>query len=212
MDSPSADDTSGAPKDIFSDPLEDIFSDPLSDTNSEPQKGVDTKISSPGSDEAIDLFSDPLDDVISPADVQNPVPDLLNVSLSNSAVEPPKSKPQSDVITKSSHKNDVADHQKDIFEDPASKGASAKKPASSDLFDEDDDEDLFEEPFKAVTKKSSGPPVDIFTEVKSEGKVKPQGKQASADLFTEDGVTSAGASSRTNGVHSEEQDLFTGMS
>ncbi|XP_055048448.2 sorting nexin-1a [Misgurnus anguillicaudatus] len=209
MDSPSPDDTSGAPKDIFSEAPEDIFSDPLSDTNSEPQKGVDTKISSPASDEAIDLFSDPLDDVITPADVQNPVPDLINVSLSNS--EPPKSKPQSDVIAKSAHKNDIADLQKHIFENPpkdASKGASGKKAASSDLFD-DDDEDLFEEPFKAGSKKPSGPPVDVFTEVKSEGKVKSQGKQASADLFTEEAVTSAGASSRTNGVHSEEQDLFT---
>lgn len=223
MDSPSPVDTSRTPKDIFNEPPEDNFSDPLSDTNSEPQKSVDTKISSPVSDEDIDLFSDPLDDetnIISPTEAKNLVPDLLNESLSNS--EPPKSDVivEPSDISKPGHENDVGDRRRDIFEDPPKDGnKGVKKAASSELFDDDDDdEDLFKEPFEAASKKPSGPPVDIFTEVKSEGKGKAQGKNAHADLFAEEAVTapgaksSASAGSRTNGVHSEEQDLFTGTS
>ncbi|XP_051739866.1 sorting nexin-1a isoform X2 [Ctenopharyngodon idella] len=209
MDSLSPD-TTGPPKDIFNEPPEDIFSDPLSEINSEPQKNV--KIPSPGSDEAVDLFSDPLDneaDVISSPEVQNPVPDLLN-----KPVEAPKSEviiePPSDLSSKPVHKNAI---------DPP-KGA--KTAASAELFDDDDDdeEDLFNEPLKGVTKKPqpsavSGPPVNVFTEVKSEVKVKPQVKDDPTDLFAEEAVTapatkpSASSSSRTNGVHSEEQDIFS---
>ncbi|KAA0724646.1 Sorting nexin-1 [Triplophysa tibetana] len=227
MDSPSPVDTSRTPKDIFSDPPEDLFSDPLSDTNSDPQMSVDTKISSPVSDEDSDLFSDPMDDetnIISPTESKNPVPDLLNESLINS--EPPKSDVivEPSDISKPGHKADVGDRRKDHFEDlpiDGNKGVSIKTAASSELldFDNDDDdedeEDLFKEPFKAVSKKPSGQPVDVFTKVKSEGKGKPQGINAPNDLFAEEAVTapgaksSAGAISKTNGVHSEEQDLFT---
>uniref|UniRef100_A0A672R9P0 Sorting nexin-1-like n=1 Tax=Sinocyclocheilus grahami TaxID=75366 RepID=A0A672R9P0_SINGR len=191
MDSPSPDSTR-PPKDIFNEPPEDIFSDPLSNINSEPQKKVDAKIPSPSSDEAIDLFSDPLDDdseVMSSPEVQNPMPDLLN-----EPVEAPKS-------------------------DSSSKSSSVKKAASAEMFgDDDDEEDLFKEPPNVVTKKPqpSGPPVDVFTEVKSDVKVKPQVKDDPTDLFAEEALTapapkpSAGSSSsRTNGVHSEEQDLFS---
>ncbi|XP_048015091.1 sorting nexin-1a [Megalobrama amblycephala] len=207
MDSLSPD-TTGPPKDIFNEPPEDIFSDPLSEINSEPQKNV--KIPSPGSDEAVDLFSDPLDDeadVISSPEVQNPVPDLLK-----EPVEAPKSdvisEPPSDLSSKPVHKNAI---------DPP-KGA--KTAVSAELFDDDDEEDLFNEPLKGVTKKPqpsavSGPPVNVFTEVKSEVKVKPQVKDDPTDLFAEEAVTapatkpSASSSSRTNGVHSEEQDIFS---
>ncbi|XP_051548190.1 sorting nexin-1a [Myxocyprinus asiaticus] len=227
MDSPSPVDITGPPKDIFNDPSEDILNDPLSDTNSEPQKSVDAKISSPGSDEAIDMFSDPLDDetdVISSPDIKNPVPDLLNESLTSSTVEPPKS----DVISepgKPGHRNDITDRKKDIFEEPPKDGSkssrtSAKKAASSELFGDDDDEDIFQEPLKAGLKKPhpstlSGPPVDIFTEVKSESKIKPQTKDAPMDLFAEEAVMApvakpaTSANSRANGIHSKEQDLFT---
>lgn len=228
MDSPSPVDTSRTPKDIFNEPPEDLFSDPLSDTNSEPQKNVDTKISSPVSDEDSDLFSDPLDDetnIISPTESKNPVPDLLNESQINS--EPPKSDVvvEPSDISKPGHKTDVGDRQKGIFEDlpiDGNKGVSIKTAASSELLDfddedDEDDEDLFKEPFKAVSKKPSGPPVDVFTELKSEGKGKAQGKNAPDDLFEEaltapGNKSSAGAVSKTNGVHSEEQDLFTGTS
>ncbi len=206
MDSPSPDSTR-PPKDIFNEPLEDIFSDPLSNINSEPQKKVDTKIPSPSSDEAIDLFSDPLDDdsdVISSPEVQNPMPDLLNEPVEAPKYDEPPV-----------HKN--AARQQDIFEDPpkgSSKSSSIKKAASAELFDEDE-EDLFKEPPKVVTKKPqpSGPPVDVFTEVKSDVKVKPQVKDDPTDLFAEEALTapaSSSSSSRTNGVHSEEQDLFSG--
>lgn len=208
MDSPSPD-KARPPKDIFNDPPEDIFSDPLSNINSEPQKKVDTKILSPSSDEAVDLFSDTLDDdseVISSPEVQNPMPDLLSE---------PVEAPKSDVVGKPAQ-------QQGIFEDPpktSSKSSSVKKAASVELFgDDDDEEDLFNEPQKVVTKKPqpSGPPVDVFTEVKSDVKVKPQVKDDPTDLFAEEALTtpakpSAGSSSRTNGVHSEEQDLFSGM-
>ncbi|RXN05283.1 sorting nexin-1-like protein [Labeo rohita] len=206
MDSPSPD-KARPPKDIFNDPPEDIFSDPLSNINSEPQKKVDTKILSPSSDEAVDLFSDTLDDdseVISSPEVQNPMPDLLSE---------PVEAPKSDVVGKPAQ-------QQGIFEDPpktSSKSSSVKKAASVELFgDDDDEEDLFNEPQKVVTKKPqpSGPPVDVFTEVKSDVKVKPQVKDDPTDLFAEEALTtpakpSAGSSSRTNGVHSEEQDLFS---
>lgn len=191
MDSPSPD-TTGHSKDIFSDPAEDIFSDPLSDINSEPKKNTDVKIPSPASDEAVDLFSDPLDDdepsEMSSPEVQNPVPDLLN-----EPAEAPKS-----------------DNKKPIFEHPA----KVKKAASSELFDDDDEdgEDLFQEPFKPVMKKpqASVPPLDVYTEVK----VKPQVKDDPTDLFTEEALTPPASkpatNTRTNGVHSEEQDLFSG--
>ncbi|XP_051976056.1 sorting nexin-1-like [Xyrauchen texanus] len=227
MDSPV--DTTGSPKDIFSDPSEDIFSDPLSDTNSEPQKSIDDKVSSPGSDEAIDVSSDLLDDetdIISSPDIKNLVPDLMNESVSTCIVEPLKS----DVIsesTKTGHKNDITNRQKNNFEDStkdvskSTRTSSGKKAASSELFsDENDDEDLFKEPLKSVSKKPhpsalSGQPVNIFTEVKSEIKIKPQTKAAPNDLFAEEAITvpvakpATCANSRTNGVHSEEQDLFT---
>ncbi len=209
MDSPSPDSTR-PPKDIFNEPLEDIFSDPLSIINSEPQKKVDTKIPSLSSDEAIDLFSDPLDDdseVVSSPEVQNPMPDLLNE---------PVEAPKFDVLGEPPvHKN--AARQQDIFEDPpkdSSKSSSVKRAASAELFDEDQEE-LFKEPPKVVTKPS-GPHFDVFTEVKSDVKVKPQVKDDPTDLFTEEALTapapkaSARSSSRTNGVHSEEQDLFSG--
>ncbi|KAK2866909.1 hypothetical protein QQF64_022563 [Cirrhinus molitorella] len=213
MDSPSPD-TARPPKDIFNDPPEDIFNDPLSNINSEPQKKVDTKIASPSSDEAVDLFSDPLDDdsdVISSPEVQNPMPDLLS-----EPVEVPKSDFKGEPPVQ---KN--ATRQQEIFEDPpktSSKSSSVKKAASSELFgDDDDEEDLFKEPPKVGTKKPqpSGPPVDVFTEVISDVKVKPQVKDDPTDLFAEEALSapapkpSASSSSRTNGVHSEEQDLFS---
>ncbi|XP_067292218.1 sorting nexin-1a [Pseudorasbora parva] len=228
MDSLSPD-TTGPPKDIFNEPPEDIFSDPLSEINSEPQKTL--KIPSPGSDEAVDLFSDPLDDeadVISSPEVQNPVPDLLNE---------PVEAPKFDVIIEASRdvssmpvdKNATAARQQGIFEDPpkgSDKGSTAKKAGSAELFGDDDDddeeeeEDLFKEPLKGMKKKpqpsaASVPPLNVFTEVKSEVKVKPQVKDDPMDLFAEEAVTapvtkpSAGSSSRTNGVHSEEQDIFS---
>ncbi|XP_016099565.1 sorting nexin-1a [Sinocyclocheilus grahami] len=213
MDSPSPDSTR-PPKDIFNEPLEDIFSDPLSNVNSEPQKKVDTKIPSPSSDEAVDLFSDPLDDdseVISSPEVQNPMPDLLNE---------PVQAPKSDLLSEPPvHKN--AARQQDIFEDPpkgSSKSSSVKKAASAELFGDEDEEDLFKEPPKVVTKKPqpSGPPVDVFTEVKSDVKVKPQVKDDPTDLFAEEALTApapkpsaSSSSSRTNGVHSDEHDLFS---
>ncbi|XP_043084161.1 sorting nexin-1a [Puntigrus tetrazona] len=209
MDSPSPDSTR-PPKDIFNEPPEDIFSDPLSNINSEPQKKADTKIPSPSSDEAVDLFSDPLDDdsdVISSPEVQNPMPDLLNE---------PVEAPKSDVLGEAPvHKN--AARQQDVFEDlpkGTSKSSSVKKAASAELFgDDEDEEDLFNEPPKVVTKKPqpSGPPVNVLTEVK----VRPQVKDDPTDLFAEEALTapvpkpSASSNSRTNGVHSEEQDLFS---
>ncbi|XP_026094377.1 sorting nexin-1-like [Carassius auratus] len=182
-----------SPKDIFSEPPEDISSDPLSNINSDLQKKVDATIPSPSSDEA-DLFSEPLDDdseVMSSPEVQNPLPDLLN--------EPVKA-PKSGVLG----------------EPPVHKSSSVKKAASAEMFgDDDDEEDLFKEPPKVLTKKPqpSGPAVDVFTEVK----VKPQVKDDPTDLFTEEDLTapvpkpsaSSSSSSRTNGVHSEEQDLFS---
>ncbi|XP_016331388.1 sorting nexin-1-like [Sinocyclocheilus anshuiensis] len=214
MDSPSPDSTR-PPKDIFNEPPEDIFSDPLSNINSEPQKKVDAKIPSPSSDEAVDLFSDPLDDdseVMSSPEVQNPMPDLLNE---------PVEAPKSDVLGEPPVHRNAARHQ-DVFEDPpksSSKSSSVKKAASAEMFgDDDDEEDLFKEPPKVVTKKPqpSGPPVDVFTEVKSDVKVKPQVKDDPTDLFAEEALTapapkpsSGSSSSRTNGVHSEEQDLFS---
>uniref|UniRef100_A0A673JUT8 Sorting nexin-1 n=1 Tax=Sinocyclocheilus rhinocerous TaxID=307959 RepID=A0A673JUT8_9TELE len=140
------------------------------------------------------------------------MPDLLNE---------PVEAPKSDVLGEPPVHRDAA-RQQDVFEDPpksSSKSSSVKKAASSEMFgDDDDDEDLFKEPPKVVTKKPqpSGPPVDVFTEVKSDVKVKPQVKDDPTDLFAEEALTapapkpSAGSSSsRTNGVHSEEQDLFS---
>ncbi|TRY90234.1 hypothetical protein DNTS_027168 [Danionella cerebrum] len=186
MDSPSPDEK---PKDIFSDPTEDIFNDPLNDI----KINTDVKIPSPSSDEAVDLFSDPLDELSSP-ELQNPLPELPN-----DPIKPQKSENNSPPL-------------QDIFDlapQGELKGSSMKKAASAELFGDDEDEDLFKESFKVEPKMPSMAPVDVLAEVK----VHPKYKEDTEDLFTEEAETKpavkAASGSRTNGLHSEEQDLFS---
>ncbi|KAL6474617.1 hypothetical protein MHYP_G00181780 [Metynnis hypsauchen] len=238
MDPPLPVSSSEPPKDIFSEPPADTFKDPLNKTSAEPEKaasGGHSKAQAAGK-ELDDLFSDPLGE-----SGAAPVTDAKSAPLLDLGEEPPKS----DVIKKGAGKDDasaevlgapqndvIKKSQKDIFEEPPKgaakdlptdiKGGTAagKKPASADLFGDDDDEDLFKEPLGAVTKKPQG---SLFTEAKSEAQAaRPeQSNSAAADLFTEEAFTvppaasaaaaaksSVNTSSKTNGLHSDEEDLF----
>lgn len=116
------------------------------------------------------------------------------------------------------------DDGSDLFAEPQ-QVKSAKHPQKS-LFDEPD-EDLFREPLgatskkpaskeqknKAVTTKASG------DEGNSSGPLKSSNPTQPADIFAEEGVTTPSTkttnagSSKTNGVHSQEDtDIFTGTS
>lgn len=115
------------------------------------------------------------------------------------------------------------DDGSDLFSEPQ-QVKSAKQPQKS-LFDEPD-EDLFGEPLGAtskkpaskeqknhpVTTKASGDEGNIGGPLKSSNPTEP------ADIFAEEGVTTpsirtSAASSKTNGVHSQEDaDTYTGTS
>ncbi|XP_036432445.1 sorting nexin-1a isoform X2 [Colossoma macropomum] len=247
MDPPLPVSSSEPPKDIFSEPPADSFKDPLNKTSAEPEKAASGGLSKvqaavpvkeAAGEEPDDLFSDPLGE-----SGAAPVTDAKSAPLLDLGEQPPKS----DVIKKSAGKDDASTEvlsapqndvikksQKDIFEEPPKgaakdlptdvKGGTApgKKPASADLFGDDDDEDLFKEPLGAVTKKPQG---SLFTEAKSELKAaRPeQSNNAAADLFTEEAFTvppvaaasapaaaksNVNTSSKTNGLHSDEEDLF----
>uniref|UniRef100_A0AAR2JJB6 Sorting nexin-2 n=1 Tax=Pygocentrus nattereri TaxID=42514 RepID=A0AAR2JJB6_PYGNA len=186
MDPPLPVSSSEPPKDIFSEPPADTFKDPLNKTSAEKAASgglskaqAAVPVKVAADEELDDLFSDSLGE-----SGAAPVTDVLSA-------------PQNDVI------------KKDIFEEPPK--------ASTDLFGDDDDEDLFKEPLGAMTKKPQG---SLFTEAKSEAKAaRPeQSNSAAADLFTEEAFTvtpvvaaaksSVNTSSKTNGLHSDEEDLF----
>lgn len=116
------------------------------------------------------------------------------------------------------------DDGSDLFSEPQ-QVKSAKQPQKS-LFDEPD-EDLFGEPLGATSKKpaskeqknkpvatkASGDEGNIGGPLKSSNTTEP------ADIFAEEGVTTpsirttSAASSKTNGVHSQEDaDIYTGTS
>ncbi|XP_017562250.1 sorting nexin-1a [Pygocentrus nattereri] len=237
MDPPLPVSSSEPPKDIFSEPPADTFKDPLNKTSAEKaasgglskaQAAVPVKVAA--DEELDDLFSDSLGE-----SGAAPVTDAKIAPLLDLGEEPQKS----DVIKKGAGKDDASTEvlsapqndviKKDIFEEPpkgAAKdlptdikdgNAAGKKPASTDLFGDDDDEDLFKEPLGAMTKKPQG---SLFTEAKSEAKAaRPeQSNSAAADLFTEEAFTvtpvvaaaksSVNTSSKTNGLHSDEEDLF----
>lgn len=117
------------------------------------------------------------------------------------------------------------DEGSDLFAEPQQLVKSAKQPQKS-LFGEPD-EDLFGEPLgaaskkltskeqknKPVTAKASGDERNIIEPLKSSNPTEP------ADIFAEEGVTTPSirttnaVSSKTNGVHSQEDaDMFTGTS
>lgn len=177
----------------------------------------------------VDLFADPLGQ----SGAQQ-LPDKDRAPLPNLSQAPPKSKAsaaQGDANTEvfGAPQNDVK-RSEDIFEEPPKDGTSktapkllggaagGKKAPSADLFGDDDDgDDLFEEPLQAVVKKPQAKET-------SKGNAD-QSKEATSDLFKEEVIrvppaASAGVakplkpstdtSSRANGLHSDEDDLFTG--
>ncbi|KAK2834576.1 hypothetical protein Q7C36_015277 [Tachysurus vachellii] len=214
--------TSEPPKDVFSEALED----PLKDWNKQNSKPEQSASDVKGAE--VNLFADPLGDFGS-----QEVPDKNSAPLPNLSEAPPKSTiakssaaqggPNSEVFGAS--QNDIK-RSEDIFEEPPKDGtyktspkpvggASAiKKEPNTDLFgDDDDDGDLFEEPLQAAVKKpnaketskgrsdqSNNANTDLFTEEVI--KVPPPGSAAAAKPGTDSG-------SKTNGLHSDEDDLFT---
>ncbi|XP_052399712.1 sorting nexin-1 [Carassius gibelio] len=162
----------------------DIFSEPPEDISSDPLSNINSDPQKKVDAKIPSPSSDEADLFSEPLDDDSKVmssPEVQNPlpDLLNEPVEAPKSGV--------------------LGEPPVHKSSSVKKAASAEMFgDDDDEEDLFKEPPKVVTKKPqpSGPAVDVFTEVK----VKPPVPKPSA---------SSSSSSRTNGVHSEEQDLFS---
>ncbi|KAB5565910.1 hypothetical protein PHYPO_G00246960 [Pangasianodon hypophthalmus] len=209
---------SESPKDVFSKALEDPLKDP-SGPNAEPEK--DTK---GAASVEVDLFSDPLGE-----SGAQPVPDKTSASLLKSDITK-SSAAQGDVNSEvfGAPQNDIRKSE-DIFEEPPRDGTTktAPKPLDGaaaskkgpDLFGDDDDDgdDLFEEPLQAAVKKPQAKEI-------SKGHAD-QSKDAGPDLFTEvtrvppaaaSAASAAAAakpsvdtSSKTNGLHSDEDDLFT---
>lgn len=197
------------PKDVFSEALEDPLNDP---SGTEPKKPVND-VKGAASVE-IDLFADPLGE-------------------SGAQPAPPKSKSSAahgEANSKGvgASQNDVK-KSKDIFKEspkhgtiktdprPLGGGAGGQKAPSTDLFGDDDDEsdDLFEEPLQAAAKKPQAKETSKGTMDKS--------KDATSALLTEEVIRVPPASaaskpakpstdpgSKPNGLHSDEDDLFTG--
>uniref|UniRef100_A0A4W4GMR7 Sorting nexin-2 n=1 Tax=Electrophorus electricus TaxID=8005 RepID=A0A4W4GMR7_ELEEL len=221
MDPPLPVSTSEPDKDIFSGPRAEPLNNPLSETAAEQLKAVsgasskakgDVPVEEAGSEEPDDLFSDPLGE--SGAELET---HTSNAPLLDFSEEPPKSDP---------------------IKKAASSVAAEKKVLHTDLFgdgvdDDEDKDDLFKTPPGAMMKKPQASlfraePDDIFPEAKTEAKpaTKASAKQpnnAPTDLFTEEPFTvmpaaraavkpaaipSANTSSKTNGLHSDEEDLF----
>uniref|UniRef100_A0A3B1KK74 Sorting nexin-2 n=1 Tax=Astyanax mexicanus TaxID=7994 RepID=A0A3B1KK74_ASTMX len=174
---------------------------------------MDPPLPTSASEPAKDIFSD------APAD-------SFNDPLNKTSAEPEKT--ESTGLSKAQVVSlvDKAADDEDLFSDPLgeSEDVSAEVHKASqndvvskaDLFGDDDEEDLFKEPLGAVTKKPQVPlfteePNDIFTEAKA-------GSKAPSDLFTEETFTAPSAAaaakpsvntgSKTNGLHSDEEDLF----
>ncbi|KAI4873088.1 hypothetical protein NFI96_018778 [Prochilodus magdalenae] len=195
--------------DLFSDPLgesgvasgPDAKSAPLLDLGAETAKSEATKKGAAKGDTSAEVGVAPQNDV-----VKKPQKDMFEEPPKGPSKEPPA----------------------DVFSESKSGTAAGKKTPRADLFGDDDDEDLFKEPLGAVTKKPQGSLFgeqsnDLFNEAKSEAKTavkaRPeQSKDASADLFTEEAFTAppvaataksnVNTSSKTNGLHSDEEDLF----
>ncbi|KAI5615453.1 sorting nexin 1 [Silurus asotus] len=188
------------PKDVLS----EAVGDPLNDLNSAPEKRAgDTKAAE------VDVFADPLAESGGQPDKK---------TSSNFSATPPKSSGKSEAFA--APRKDVK-RSEDIFEEPikdgttktVSGGAGVKKAPSADLFGDDDDddddgddgEDLFEEKRSAAVKK---PPVkesgkgrtQPSDDARESARVPPAPAAAKPSMET---------SSRSNGLHSDEDDLFT---
>lgn len=209
--------TTEPPNEVFSEALEDPLND-RSVLSTKPEKlATDTK------EVEVDLFADPLGE-----SGAKPGPDKNSAPSSNLTKAPPKSSTAKGDATSevfgASHNN--IKKSEDIFEEPprdstfktASKpvggAVAARKAPSTDLFGDDDDgDDLFEEPLQAAVKKPQAKETS-----KEPGD---QSNNASTDLFTEEVVrvpqpaaatakSGTESNSKTNGLHSDEDDLFTG--
>lgn len=148
-----------------------------------------------------DKFVDPLVNLLSEApasfDAKNPskaAVDLFEDEGSDLFTEPQQVK-----SAKQPQKSLFEEPDEDLFGEPL--GATSKKPASK------------EQENKAVTTKASGDEGNISGPLKSRKPTEP------ADIFAEEGVTTSSirsttaVSSKTNGVHSQEDaDMFTGTS
>lgn len=201
------------PEDIFSEALEDPLNN-LSGGNTEPKKSAkDTK---GAACVEVDLFSDPLGE--SGAQL---VPDKNSAPLKSDISKSSAAQGDANSERFGAPQNDIKKSE-DIFEEPPKEGtsktaprplggaAAGKKAPSADLFEDDDGDDLFEEPLLAVVKKPQAKDT-------SKGRTD-QTNDATTDLFTEEVIRVPAAaakpgtdtSSKTNGLHSDEDDLFTG--
>uniref|UniRef100_A0A3B4EL89 Sorting nexin-2 n=1 Tax=Pygocentrus nattereri TaxID=42514 RepID=A0A3B4EL89_PYGNA len=179
MDPPLPVSSSEPPKDIFSEPPADTFKDPLNKTSAE--KAASGGLSKAQAAVPVKVAAD------------EELDDLFSDSLGESGAAPVTDAKIAPLL--------------DLGEEPQ----------KSDVIKKDGNADLFKEPLGAMTKKPQG---SLFTEAKSEAKAaRPeQSNSAAADLFTEEAFTvtpvvaaaksSVNTSSKTNGLHSDEEDLF----
>lgn len=160
----------------------------------------------------VDPFADPLGE-----SGARQLPDTNRAPSLNPGEAPPKSKAwaargDADGEAFGARQNDVKKSE-DIFEEPPKDGdtetapgaSGGRKTESADLFGDADDGDLFDEPLQAVAKKP---------QAKESGKGRTdQAKDAATDVLAEEvkaAKPGTDTGSRTNGLHSDEDDLFTG--
>ncbi|KAG9280752.1 sorting nexin-1 [Astyanax mexicanus] len=187
-------------EDLFSDPLGESAAAPVTDTKSAP---------------LLDLGEEPPKSDVTEKAASAAVKEDVSAEVHKASQNDVVSKPQKDIFEEPL-KGTVKEPATDVFSEPTGGAAAVNKPARADLFGDDDEEDLFKEPLGAVTKKPQVPlfteePNDIFTEAKA-------GSKAPSDLFTEETFTAPSAAaaakpsvntgSKTNGLHSDEEDLF----
>ncbi|XP_072528478.1 sorting nexin-1a [Salminus brasiliensis] len=246
MDPPLLVSASAPPKDIFSEAPADLFHDPLNKTSAEPEKTASAGLSKvptavpvdeAAGEEQDDLFSDPLGESGAAPVLDTKSAPLLDFGektqksdVTEKAASAAVKSGASAEVLKASENDVIRKPQKDIFEEPlkgpatgifsepAGGAVAGKKPASADLFGDDEDEDLFKEPLGAVIKKPQ--PNEIFIEAKATSKARSeQSSNAQTDLFTEEAFTvppvaataakpSVNTSTKTNGLHSDDEDLF----
>lgn len=227
MDSPPPGTTVELPKDIFSTP-EASLSDPLSKPNIAAEKAVSGDLNAAkstlsqekkASKESEDLFHDPLVELEAKS-----VPDVITVPLP----EPAKSDITKKTTASSNVNTGVVDvpqndikKSQDILDKPLKVAAPelptdlSSRPLTAELFDDGDEDDLFEEPLRAAAKKPQAPlfeeqSEDLFVGAKTEGKAASKNKAFTQQTNITAPPAATRPNSKANGLPADDDDLFAG--